>query len=93
LAWHDDRRRARGEIAWVMGALAVTRWKLLWLFAAIAGWANVAQAQQRPMPVIGFLNILSPATTQHFLVAFHKVSLGGGTLRPAARACRGARQA
>jgi putative tryptophan/tyrosine transport system substrate-binding protein len=43
-----------------------------------AAWPVVARAQQRTMPVIGFLNAGSPAGRTKLLAAFHQALSEGG---------------
>jgi putative ABC transport system substrate-binding protein len=42
------------------------------LGGATAAWPFTARAQQPGMPLIGWLNVLSPATTTRFIAAFHQ---------------------
>jgi putative ABC transport system substrate-binding protein len=50
----------------------IRRRDVLGLLGGAAAWPVVASAQQRPMPVIGFLNNQSPGTNADRLRAFHQ---------------------
>src|SRR5438105_1951761 len=48
------------------------------LSGSAAPWPRVARAQQRTMPVIGFLNSGSPEPSAHFLTAFRQGLMESG---------------
>src|SRR6516164_3775361 len=50
----------------------IRRREFIAAFGSAAAWSLVARGQQPSMPVIGFLNGQSPATSKHLVAAFQK---------------------
>jgi len=50
----------------------MNRRELLILGGGAVGWPFAAYAQQKPMPVIGFLGTASPGPAASFAAAFHQ---------------------
>jgi putative ABC transport system substrate-binding protein len=57
---------------------AATAFHCALIGGAAAGWPLVARAQQKTLPVIGFMSSRSPEDSQSVLAAFHKGLSEGG---------------